>query len=93
MGACNWLGRRLERRGREKTIMKNANVSQCANPECERQFKRLGEGKLFVRPTEKNDQGLTQKALWLCEICVEKFDLRYDKRQQEFLLVRRRHAA
>lgn len=74
-------------------LMKDANISQCANPECGKEFKRLGEGKLFVRPAGKNDKGLTQKALWLCELCVEKFDLRYDRRLQEFHLVRRRHAA
>jgi hypothetical protein len=73
--------------------MKNANISTCANPDCGHEFKRLGEGKLFVRPAEKNDQGLTQKALWLCTDCLEIFDLRYDRRQQRYVMVRRRRAA
>jgi hypothetical protein len=73
--------------------MKNTNVSQCANPECGRKFKRLGEGKLFVRQAGKDDQGPMQKALWLCASCMEHFDLRYDRRQQEYHLVRRKRVA
>jgi hypothetical protein len=75
--------------------MKNADtgVSQCANPECSEEFKRLGEGKLFVRRSKVSDNGLTQKALWLCPACTEQFDLRYDRRQQEYRLVRRRRVA
>ncbi len=73
--------------------MKGANISVCANPPCGQEFKRLGEGKLFVRPAEKNATGLTQKALWLCPACAEHFDLRYDRRQQEYHLVRHRRAA
>lgn len=74
-------------------IIRDANVSKCANPQCGQDFKRLGEGKLFVRPAEKNDAGLTQKALWLCQACVEHFDLRYDRRQQGYHLIRHRRAA
>jgi len=73
-------------------IMDNANVSQCANPECTREFKRLGEGKLFVRHSRKEDRGLTQKALWLCPVCAQHLDLRYDRRKQQYSLVRRRAA-
>jgi hypothetical protein len=73
--------------------MENANLASCANPACENQFKRLGEGKLYVRPAEPNDMGVTQKALWLCPECAEQFDLRYDRRQQEYSLVRRRRVA
>jgi len=72
--------------------MKNANISQCANPECGREFKRMGEGKLFVHPA-KGNLASTQKALWLCSVCVEQFELRYDRCQEEFHLVRRKHAA
>jgi hypothetical protein len=55
--------------------MKNAKVSQCANPECGREFKRLGEGKLFVRQSSSTDdrEAGTQKALWLCESCIKHF--------------------
>jgi hypothetical protein len=73
--------------------MKSANVSTCANPQCEQEFKRLGEGKLFVRRAEKSDKGSTQKALWLCPGCAEQFDLRYDRQKQEYNLVRHRRVA
>ena len=73
--------------------MKNANVSKCANPQCGQEFKRLGEGKLFVRPAGKNDNAMNQKALWLCPSCLEHFDLRFDRRQHEYQLVRRKRVA
>jgi len=73
--------------------MENANVAICANPECGNEFKRLGEGKLFVRPARKNDSGTAQKALWLCPECARHFDLRYDRHLEEYSLVRRRHVA
>jgi len=73
--------------------MHNADVSKCANPQCGKEFKRLGEGKLFVRPATKNEKGFTQKALWLCPQCAEQFDLRYDRRQQEYQLIRHPHVA
>jgi len=73
--------------------MKDANISVCANPQCKQEFKRLGEGKLYVRPAGKNDKGTNQKALWLCPECAEHFDLRYDRRLQEYSLVRRRRVA
>jgi len=69
------------------------NISQCANPQCEQEFKKLGEGKLYVRRAERGDKGLAQKALWLCPVCAEQFDLHYDKRKQEYSLVRHRRVA
>jgi hypothetical protein len=77
----------------EEKSMVNANVSKCANPQCEHEFKKLGDGKLFVRRAEKGDKDSKQKALWLCADCSLRFDLRYDRRLQEYLLVRRRRAA
>lgn len=74
-------------------MMENANVASCANPQCGNQFKRLGEGKLFVRPAGKNDSGTTQKALWLCPDCAQHFDMHYDRRQQVYSLVQRRRVA
>jgi hypothetical protein len=71
--------------------MKNANLSKCANPECGERFKRLGDGKLFVRPAASNGKQ-KQKALWLCQECSRQFDLRYDRQHEEFHLVRRRAA-
>jgi hypothetical protein len=73
--------------------MENANLASCASPECGKEFKRLGEGKLFVRPAGSNDTGQTQKALWLCPECAGHFDLRFDRGQQEYSLIRHRHVA
>jgi len=73
--------------------MKDAKISTCANPQCGAEFKRLGEGKLFVRRAEKGDKELTQKALWLCAGCAQHFDLRYDRHKQEYVLVTRRRVA
>ena len=84
-------GNHLGEDGEDK--MKNANISQCANPECMQEFTRLGEGKLFVRPGGRGDKGLKQKALWLCQNCAEQFDLRFDRREQEYHMVRRRSVA
>jgi hypothetical protein len=70
--------------------MKNANLSKCANPECGERFRRLGDGKLFVRPVASDGK---QKALWLCQKCSLHFDLRFDRQHEEFHLVRRRGAA
>ncbi len=71
--------------------MENANLASCANPECRNEFRRLGEGKLFVRPAGKSD--VKQKALWLCPECAQQFDLRYDRHLHEYRLVRHRHVA
>ena len=73
--------------------MENANLASCANPACGKEFKRLGEGKLFVRPAGKSDKETKQKALWLCPECAKQFDLHYDHRLQEYNLVQRRHVA
>jgi hypothetical protein len=71
--------------------MVDASVSKCANPECEQKFRKLGEGKLYVRRLEQGET--RQKALWLCSECAGQFDLRYDRRKQEFHLVRHRRVA
>ena len=71
--------------------MVQANVSQCANPECHRPFRKLGEGRLYVR--HQAGSAACQKALWLCGECAIRFELRFDRKQQEFRLVRHRHVA
>jgi hypothetical protein len=73
--------------------MENAGISTCANPQCGAEFKRLGEGKLFVRRAEKGDKESTQKALWLCASCAGHFDLRYDRQKREYVLITRRRLA
>jgi len=82
-----------KRLANEEKKMVNANVSKCANPQCEQEFKKLGDGKLFVRRAEKGDKEAKQKALWLCADCSLQFDLRYDRRQQQYHLVRHRRVA
>jgi hypothetical protein len=82
--AERWLGRNEL----GKDIMRNATVSKCANPQCEHEFKRMDEGKLYVRPCPKNN-GLTQKALWLCPVCAKEFELRYDRHRYEYHMIRR----
>ena len=73
--------------------MKKTNVSTCANPECEKKFKRPGEGKLFVQPTGKRRAEWRQKRFGYVPACAKRFDLRYDRRQHEYHLVRRRRVA
>jgi len=73
--------------------MQNRSVSTCANPSCNAEFKRLGDGKLFVRPANDGEQGPAQKVLWLCARCSQDYDLKYDRRKQAFQLVRGTHAA
>ena len=72
--------------------MKNASVSKCANPECGQKFKRLDEGKLYVRPSPRTN-GLAQKALWLCPVCSTHFELNYDRHKCEYHMARRRPVA
>lgn len=75
--------------------MSEPSVAKCANPDCKSQFRRLGEGKLFVRPL-RNTHGparLQQKAAWLCDRCCEHFDLRFDRKNETFTLVHKRRAA
>jgi hypothetical protein len=71
--------------------MQNRSVSTCANPDCGAKFKRLGDGRIFVRSAHKS--GLTQKVLWLCSKCSQEFDLEYDHRKQTFQLVHTQRAA
>ena len=71
----------------------DSKVSKCANPECQNEFKKLGEGKLFVRRPEAGARDAQQLARWLCTSCAEHFDLRYDRRKQEFNLIHHRRVA
>jgi hypothetical protein len=69
------------------------SVAKCANPQCSAKFHRLGEGKLFVRPLQKAKNRSVQKAAWLCNACAEEYELRFDRRNEVFSLVNRRHVA
>ncbi len=72
------------------------SVAKCANPECKTEFRRLGEGKLFVKTLKKATglNGLSQRAAWLCNRCCDEgYDLRFDRRSENFQLISRRKAA
>jgi len=72
--------------------MNNASVSKCANPQCEQEFRRLDEGKLYVRPNRKNNS-LAPKALWLCPACSREFELHLDRHKHEYQMIRRNTVA
>ena len=72
------------------------SVAKCANPNCSKEFRRLGEGKLFVKTLKKavGPTSMSQRAAWLCnECCEDGFDLRFDRRSEIFHLVTRRKVA
>ena len=72
------------------------SVAKCANPKCSTEFRRLGEGKLFVKTLKKatGPNGLSQRTAWLCNRCCESgCDLRFDRRTETFQLISRRKAA
>ncbi|HYE23720.1 MAG TPA: hypothetical protein VEG32_00845 [Clostridia bacterium] len=50
---------------------------------------------MFVRPTRNTNAAnrLLQKAAWLCDHCCERFDLRFDRRNEKFNVVRTHRAA
>ena len=72
------------------------SVAKCANPSCAMEFRRLGDGKLFVKTLAKakGPTGLSQHAAWLCNRCVGNgYDLRFDRRSETFHLISRKKAA
>ncbi len=72
------------------------SVAKCANPDCKTEFRRLGDGKLFVKTLKKatGPAGLSQRAAWLCNRCCESgYDLRFDSKIESFQLIHRRKAA
>lgn len=71
------------------------DVSRCANSKCGAEFRRLGEGKLFVGPAnpKANATRLRQKAVWLCDSCALKFRVQFDESRESYKLVRSEQAA
>ncbi len=71
----------------------HSTVSHCANPKCGAEFKRLGEGVLFICPTdpEVTVNHLRQKAIWLCEACAREFEVQFQPNQHNFNEVDRPH--
>jgi hypothetical protein len=72
------------------------SVAKCANPDCSKEFRRLGEGKLFVKTLKKatGPTSLSQRAAWLCNKCSDDgYELRFDRKSETFHLMSRRKAA
>lgn len=69
--------------------MSQPKVSHCANPKCDAEFKRLGEGKLFVRAInpKANANRSGQKAIWLCDTCAQNFEVKFDRTHQAYKVV------
>jgi len=74
--------------------MPAAKVKNCANPECNAEFRRLGTGKLYIlHVTHPQAWGLPphakQKVVWLCSRCAQTQEVEFDKQHCQVLLVRR----
>jgi hypothetical protein len=69
-------------------------VAKCANPECNRQFRQLNKGKLFLLPPSQDPAilmwkvgKLTDYCYWLCPKCSQTYTI---GRQGSELIVSRR---
>ncbi len=62
------------------TLATPLGVSHCANPECTAQFKRMGQGKLFISPSDPvvTVNHLRQKVIWLCDACAHEFEAKFE---------------
>lgn len=72
-------------------------VYECANGPCKKEFRRMGEGKLYAfQIDDPNAWGLPphmkQKAVWLCRECASSHYVRLDRKRHAVQLVRRPHA-
>ena len=75
--------------------MSQPKVSHCANPRCGAEFKRLGQGRLFIKPEDPkaNANASRQKVIWLCDSCAREFEVAFDQSRQSYRLVRRERIA
>lgn len=52
-------------------------VAKCANPKCNREFRQLSKGRLYILPPTEASlttiQNLSDCSYWLCEECSELF--------------------
>jgi hypothetical protein len=55
-------------------------VSHCANPECNAEFTRLGQGTLFICPSdpEVTVNRRRQTVIWLCDACAPEFGVQLE---------------
>ncbi len=68
------------------------SVARCANPDCGREFRRLGTGRLYVRSL-RNSTGpgrLNQKAAWLCDDCCDRYNMWFDRKDERFHLMEKK---
>jgi hypothetical protein len=79
--------------------MADLNVGTCANPACNAEFMRLGEGAISVFHVNGDSEawGLPaqarQKVVWLCDKCCERFYVRLDRRRHTVHVVQKRDQA
>jgi hypothetical protein len=68
-------------------------VSHCANPKCNAEFKRMGQGRLVICPSdpEVTVNHLRQKVIWLCDACAREFEAQFEPNQHKLDEVDRPH--
>jgi hypothetical protein len=66
--------------------MLKPSVATCFNPACDGEFRRMGEGKLFVEPLRNLDRGHARRVVWLCSVCSREYSLHYDEGGKQFVL-------
>jgi hypothetical protein len=66
--------------------MLKPSVATCFNPSCDSEFRRMGDGKLFVEPLRNLDRGHGRQVVWLCKECSREHSLQYDYARNEFVL-------
>jgi hypothetical protein len=61
-------------------------VAQCANPACNREFRELSQGRLFLLPPTQHespatwgDKKLSDYCYWLCPECAAKHTITRDE--------------
>ena len=50
-------------------------VAKCANPECNREFRELNKGRLFLLPPDTTVSRLIDYCYWLCPDCAAAYTL------------------
>ncbi len=65
--------------------MLKPSVATCFNPSCKSEFRRMGDGKLYVEPLRQHDRNGRQ-VIWLCSRCALEHSLHYDGDHKQFVL-------
>jgi len=68
------------------------SVATCFNPSCDSEFRRMGDGKLFVEPSHNLERGQGRRVVWLCSRCTSEYSLHYEERVKDFVLTPHRQA-